>query len=75
MDRILANPFYCLTADPLLAEPHAPFISDQTQRVVRGAAVHWPRRRYDHAFRKPMITASLREMPLGGRGAESSHGG
>jgi hypothetical protein len=27
--RILTNPFYCLTADPTLAHPHEPIISEE----------------------------------------------
>ena len=26
--RFLTNPFYCLTADPLLAHPHEPLVSE-----------------------------------------------
>ena len=27
--RFLTNPFYCLTADPMLAHPHEPIISEE----------------------------------------------
>ena|SRR5271165_4084958 len=27
--RLITNPFYCLTADPVLAQPHEPLVSEE----------------------------------------------